>query len=62
MNKSSCYDCKRRYVGCHSRCQAYKDFKETLEKRKEPADRDLAEYLKQAYYKMSGYKYKRGQV
>lgn len=62
MNKTGCRDCKKRYIGCHSRCQVYKDYKKTLESRKEPTDYDLAEYLRQAYHRMSGYKYRRGQV
>lgn len=26
MNKSPCYDCKNRYVGCHGNCQVYLEF------------------------------------
>lgn len=27
MIQSSCYNCKDRYVGCHSKCDRYKEFK-----------------------------------
>ena len=27
MAKSQCYGCTERYVGCHSKCESYKEFK-----------------------------------
>lgn len=61
MNKSSCYKCNRRYLGCHDRCKAYKDYKETLNKCKSTKDYDYLDYLKQTMFRMSGYKRKVGQ-
>ena len=28
---SSCLDCKERFVGCHSKCKKYKEFKDKLD-------------------------------
>lgn len=27
MEKSPCHDCKTRAIGCHSKCQAFQDWK-----------------------------------
>lgn len=31
--KDSCKDCKERYIGCHSSCQSYKNYKEDIKKK-----------------------------
>lgn len=28
----TCKDCKRRYIGCHDRCETYHDFKQSIKK------------------------------
>ncbi len=57
---SSCYKCNKRYVGCHDRCKAYKDYKETLNKRTK--DYDYLDYLDVTIYRMNGYVHRRGQI
>lgn len=32
--KSPCKDCAERYVGCHSGCEKYKDFRQELDKQR----------------------------
>lgn len=44
MADNSCYDCKKRYPGCHSRCSEYKAFRETLLKRKGKYDTEYEQY------------------
>lgn len=34
MNNAPCKGCLNRYVGCHSECKKYLDFKKELEKAK----------------------------
>ncbi len=42
----SCKDCQKRYVGCHSDCEPYKQFKkETTELRKKIQKHNEMEYL-----------------
>lgn len=38
---NQCYECKKRYVGCHSTCEEYKRFKEENEARKRNNDVEL---------------------
>jgi len=33
-NKSPCYNCKKRVVGCHSNCSDYQEWKKQNDKRK----------------------------
>lgn len=33
-NSAPCKDCNQRYVGCHSECSEYLDFKQAIEVRK----------------------------
>jgi len=34
MANNKCFECDRRYPGCHSRCSIYKEYRELLDKRK----------------------------
>lgn len=64
-----CLDCKVRYVGCHSKCDAYIDFTrmhnlyvQTISSMKQ-ADYDMDEVEKQRfekYYKQKHYNEKKG--
>lgn len=47
----SCKDCTRRYVGCHERCTAYKDYKAVLDKKKGRASTEYQEYTSEVLYK-----------
>lgn len=42
--KSNCYKCENRYVGCHSKCEKYKEYRKALDviniRRKEIKDND----------------------
>ena len=40
---SPCYDCKQRTVGCHSKCDLYKEFTQELERVKQVRLRYYAE-------------------
>lgn len=46
MRQSGCLNCKERYLGCHSNCLKYKQYKEELERVKE-----LKEQMKKQYSK-----------
>lgn len=43
----SCKDCKDRYVGCHSKCEKYAQFKQEIaeRKRKQQEGREYFNYL-----------------
>ena len=49
-----CKDCKRRYVGCHSRCKAYQDFKVRLKNKHDDGDIDYMGYLVDSIQRMKG--------
>ena len=37
-NVSSCYNCEKRYIGCHSNCETYEQYKiakDVIKKKKE---------------------------
>lgn len=36
--KISCYKCEERYIGCHGKCEKYKEFKKEIERRKKIED------------------------
>jgi hypothetical protein len=54
-----CKGCKKRYVGCHSRCKEYADAeranagKRAVEKRARDEDRIMAEYVTAARLRCS---------
>ena len=43
MRKSPCKLCQKRYLGCHSECDEYKDFKQDVENSKEMIAKRKAE-------------------
>lgn len=55
---TKCYDCKRRYIGCHDRCQAYKDYKKSIEKQSMQSDTEYLHYVRGAIKRMINYKNK----
>lgn len=46
-----CKDCKRRYIGCHDRCQDYQYFKK-LNKGETDSDLEFKSYLRDAIDRM----------
>ncbi len=44
---TSCKACDRRYLGCHDRCKAYKEYKEILKQRKSPdeGEKEFNQYM-----------------
>ena len=51
-----CRDCNRRYIGCHGRCQIYKDYK-LLNNKKLKTKQEIGkfeEYLQDAIKRMKG--------
>lgn len=55
---TECYDCKRRYIGCHDRCQAYKDYKKSIEKQSMQSEVEYLHYVRGAIKRMTNYKNK----
>ena len=49
-----CKDCKRRYVGCHSRCKAYQDFRASLTNKRDEGEIDYMGYLVDSIQRMKG--------
>ena len=43
MRKSPCKLCEKRYLGCHSECDEYKEFKQEIEDSKEMIAKRKAE-------------------
>lgn len=53
---TQCRDCNRRYIGCHDRCQIYKDYK-LLNNKKLKTKQEIGkfeEYLQDAIKRMKG--------
>lgn len=53
---TQCRDCNRRYIGCHDRCQTYKDYK-LLNNKKLKTKQEIGkfeEYLQDAIKRMKG--------
>ena len=52
MQIDSCYDCRKRYIGCHANCDEYKSQRTALEAMREVIHRNrlgdimMAEYRK----------------
>lgn len=48
-----CKDCNKRYLGCHSNCSEYLEFKHNIEKIQEQKlkDRPIIDYICSAYIK-----------
>ena len=45
MNLSPCKDCEKRYVGCHSECEQYKEFRVARDEfKKEKEQRNIMTY------------------
>ena len=63
MAKSKCKDCTSRYVGCHSKCEDYANFKAEREKAKARryAVSDYWAYKKEQIYETKR-KYGKGMV
>ena len=40
--KSPCIECEERFVGCHSTCEAYGDFRKALDKKRATEKRERA--------------------
>lgn len=55
---TECYDCKRRYIGCHDRCQAYKDYRKSIEKRNMKHEEEYMHYVRGAISRMTNYQNK----
>ncbi|MBO7712381.1 MAG: hypothetical protein J6S85_02735 [Methanobrevibacter sp.] len=43
--KSPCKDCPERYIGCHSACGKYKDFRKQLDEQKQHISREKEQQL-----------------
>lgn len=45
--KSPCYECNKRKLGCHGKCEAYKEMKDELEviRQKKIRERDFNSYV-----------------
>lgn len=60
MKTTPCYECQKRYLGCHDYCESYQEFnmerKEFLEmRRKENEEKyEFREYKRKAIKRMSG--------
>lgn len=52
MEKSPCKDCDERYLGCHSKCSKYKEFRAAK-------DKEIEENLKRARFHSAFYKHER---
>jgi citrate lyase synthetase len=52
----NCYGCTKRYLGCHSKCEVYAKYKETLQKPSPESERDYHSYTND---KLAKYKSKR---
>ena len=50
MANNSCFECEKRYPGCHSRCEIYKDYRATLDKRKGRTD-EYYQYTNEVLHK-----------
>lgn len=51
MIKPSCKDCEKRFLGCHSNCEDYKNFLIEREKRKEMKKQiDRIDYSRRLYF------------
>lgn len=50
MANNKCFECGRRYPGCHDRCSEYKAFRELLDKRK-GRDTEYQEYTNEVLHK-----------
>ena len=49
-NKDPCYQCTKRYVGCHSKCEEYRVWAhKVLELHKSIREQKLARYLADEY-------------
>lgn len=53
---TQCRGCNRRYVGCHARCQTYKDYKQSINKasKQKQENYKFEEYLQDAIKRMKG--------
>ena len=53
---TQCRDCNRRYVGCHDRCQTYKDYKASISKsdKLKQQNYEFDMYLQDAIKRMKG--------
>lgn len=54
---TQCRDCNRRYIGCHGRCQIYKDYKQSINKasKQKQENYKFEEYLQDAIKRMKGW-------
>ena len=52
MEKSPCKGCDERYLGCHSKCAKYKEFRAAK-------DKEIEENLKRARFHSAFYKHER---
>lgn len=50
--KSPCFRCTNRQLGCHSKCEQYKNFKEIF--RKMTKEREIDRYISSAIARMKG--------
>lgn len=53
MKNNPCHNCKERYVGCHSNCQEYAEYRNELNKikAKKKATKDLELNIKDIHVK-----------
>lgn len=53
---TQCRDCSRRYIGCHDRCQTYKDYKQSINKasKQKQDNAEYKMYLTDAIKRMKG--------
>lgn len=50
MQQFPCYQCEKRYIGCHAQCKSYLDAKEANEKLKEKAKESYNPVLHQGSF------------
>ena len=54
--KVPCKDCPNRYVGCHSKCEAYKEFNRHCEEQREKRLKESAELEAKLEYNRKSYR------
>lgn len=59
---TNCYNCKKRYIGCHDRCQAYKDYRKSLQKIDNTDVQEYINYVRGAIHRMTNYTNKGSQL
>ncbi len=50
MIKGPCKDCEKRYVGCHSKCTEYVDFRKRLDAENEVRQKKMTELVERGNY------------